>query len=320
MVRCPECYGINTDDNLNCRYCGCELPPEPIREYLLRNSPIFTIAALFTALTFYLLTLVKESQATQINGTILINSILPINGTQEIIKPGNFSYTILIQPGILFQKSFILPIPPNEELILAFLSCFLILFGVICALLVDLKKSTKGNPQIYHVFLFLLLASFVSLIIIYILSFFFTESLYFLFFTCWVAYIFLILVCWKWIFNYIRKKKYFKAFLFTLFTITLPSSILYLIFAYNKLILSLNNPNLEYSLAIGIIGSTIISIIILFYTSFSALVLLIVLILAKGFRKILIHARLHPNGKVAEIISIPHDFIEICKDILYCNK
>jgi len=198
------------------------LPPEPIREYLLRNSPIFTVGALFTALTFYLLGLVKQSQLSVINGTVSIISLS--NDSQNIVKPGNFTYAISLQPSSLFQNSFAIPfIPLNETLILAFLNCFLILCGIIGVLLKDLYVVSRGNPQIYHVFVFFLLISFIILNVFYILSNFLNESVYFVFFGFWVIYGYITLICWKIPIKYIKKPEYVFAtvFLVVIFSIFL---------------------------------------------------------------------------------------------------
>ena len=314
MIRCRDCGGANPDENTICQYCAQDLPPEPVREYLLRNSPIFTVGALFTALTFYLLGLVKQSQLSVINGTVSIIS-LSQNNSQTIIKPGNFTYVISLQPGSIFQNSFAIPfIPLNETLILAFLACFLILCGIIGVLLKDLYKVSRGNPQIYHVFVFFLLTSFVVLNIFYILSNFLNESVYFVFFGFWVIYGYITLICWKITIKYIKKPEYVIA---TVFLIVVGSIFLIYVMIYpvQHYVPTLNNQSLEITLSICLIITVLMSIMILSWTLFLGGMLILAFIIARIIKMLIKYSKSHPNGIISRYMSVPNDFIENCKEI-----
>lgn len=313
MRQCPQCGRTNVDNESICQRCGHTFPPEPIRMYLLRNSPIFTVAALFTVLVFYLLTAVKESQTTVVNGTLLINSSTVVNPTQGLINSGNFTYSILIQPGTIFK---IVPFMPEihvgELLIFTLLSCFLILFGIIAILINDLLEISNGSPSISYQFFYFLLLTFIVLLGVYLYSIFTIEFIYIIFFICWVFYIHISVKFMLWLARCSKEVKYRYIGLIVIlhFLISLGASLAILLYG-GSYIKPLQDSNLTVTLVVGILGSVIIIFFIFIFILFAGLSIGC----AMFYQKVKDHINSYPHGICAQIREIPEDFIQNCIEI-----
>lgn len=307
MIRCRECNGVNSDDSLHCQYCGSNLPPEPIREFLVRNSPMFTIAALFTALTFYLSTLVKDSQATTINGTLSLTPIISSNISQVSLASENLTYSILLQPTTIFQRSPIAPISPDEFLVFALLSSFLILCGIFVILILDLLNSARSNPNISHEFFYLLLVTFILFMIFYFYSMHLVEFTYYIFFGFWILWIFFSVKYAILLTKNKIKHIYLSFFAYLLVAII----ILYLVITTGiNQISQITDINLKVTIAVGIIGTLIVFAIVY-------VMVFITLVYSILQKKLSLQIKSDIKKFFVYMAKAPRDFVENCIDILY---